>query len=316
MPHGIILIACRSHLKKAHTQAGSLVYCRRCLCSFENTNKLEDHCQAPVACKPSRLTPNSNGIQENQWEEIDCVFSGHKGKKRVDDDSRWLELWRIILPGMIEPSSTREYNTGYLMCKNLINLGMEKPGYIARTSYGMDELRFEFEHRIEEGLQNGSLHRDAQIQRLSHIFEQTLEACSATLGSMQLASPGDGGEYQRSISSPVQSKHKDIEDICLTRKNDAGQSSSTSRRTSRLQGSQEGMKESSLEDYTQLKSAPSSSKASLAQKKYHSLGIDDVLPESTLSPFCEDDIESDAAYYLAQSALSQATPRPEDDSYC
>jgi hypothetical protein len=84
---------------------------------------------------------------------------------------------------------------------------------------------------------------------------------------------------------------------------------------SRQQGYQERTKESSSVGYTQLISAPASSETSLAQKKDQSLGIDDALTESALSPFCGNEFESEAAYYLAQSALSQATTHPEDDSY-
>jgi hypothetical protein len=109
--HVTMLIHYRRHLKDAHTQAGSLVSCRRCLRSFEDINKLNDHSQAPVACEPSRISPHANeGIQEDQWDEINRVFRSHKGKKDVDDESRWCELWRIIFPGMDEPFSTREYH--------------------------------------------------------------------------------------------------------------------------------------------------------------------------------------------------------------
>jgi hypothetical protein len=104
---------------------------------------------------------------------------------------------------------------------------MERPGYIARTIYGIDELRFEFEHQIEEDLLSGNLQLDGQLQRLLHLFEQTLEVCSASLGSMQLASPGD---VQGSISDAVHSGPEEIGDILLIKENDAGHSSSTSRR--------------------------------------------------------------------------------------
>jgi len=192
---------------------------------------------------------------------------------------------------------------------------MERPGYIARTSCGIDELRLEFEHRIKEDLQSGNLQRDGQLQLLLHHFEQTLEACSATLGSMQLASLGDGREGQRSISDPVQFKHKDIEDILLAHENDAGHLSATSTRTSRPQRVQDGMKESILEDYAQLKCVPWSSETPLAEKKNQSLGIDDFLPESALSPFYGVNFDSDAAYHRAQPAWSQTTPHPQDNSY-
>jgi hypothetical protein len=76
---------------------------------------------------------------------------------------------------------------------------------------------------------------------------------------------------ERSISDPVQSKHKDIGDILLIKENDAGHLSSTSRRTSRPQGSQERMKESSLEDYTQLTSAPLSSETPWLKRKTNHL---------------------------------------------
>jgi hypothetical protein len=189
---------------------------------------------------------------------------------------------------------------------------MERPGYIARTIYGIDELRFEFEHQIEEDLLSGNLQLDGQLQRLLHLFEQTLEVCSASLGSMQLASPGD---VQGSISDAVHSGPEEIGDILLIKENDAGHSSSTSRRKRRPQGSQEKMKESNLEDCTPLPSAPLSSETPLGQKKDQSVGIDDTLTESAPSPFCGDDFDSEAAYYLAQSALSQATPHLDDYSY-
>jgi hypothetical protein len=80
-----MLIAYRYHLKEAHTQE-------------------------TVSSDLSRIVSHANeGIQEDQWEQINRVFS-QKGKKRVDDDARWYEIWHIIFPGVDVPTSTREYN--------------------------------------------------------------------------------------------------------------------------------------------------------------------------------------------------------------
>jgi hypothetical protein len=80
-----MLIAYRQHLKEAHTQT-------------------------PVSSDLSRIVSHANeGIQEDQWEQINRVFSYNR-KKRIDDDARWYEMWRIIFPDVAIPTSTREYD--------------------------------------------------------------------------------------------------------------------------------------------------------------------------------------------------------------
>jgi hypothetical protein len=63
-----------------------------------------------VACNPTKGPPSlKDGIDEGQWARIELLF--HKnGRKNVDDIARWYEIWRILFPGVQEPSTARGYN--------------------------------------------------------------------------------------------------------------------------------------------------------------------------------------------------------------
>ena len=110
--YDILLIAYRYHLKTAHTQEPSLLYCKRCLRSFENTSKLDDHYRALVACDLSNGSfYATENIEAGQWEQIDCILA-QRGRKSVDDDARWYDIWHTLFPDLDQrdqPSSTREY---------------------------------------------------------------------------------------------------------------------------------------------------------------------------------------------------------------
>ncbi|KAE9366629.1 hypothetical protein N431DRAFT_562011 [Stipitochalara longipes BDJ] len=282
----------KRHFKKAHTP---LPYCKHCFRSFENTNQLKDHSQAPVTCKPSREFSHAvEGIEGDQWQEINRVL-GQKGK-HVDDDFRWYEIWRILFPGLAKPSSTR----------------IERPGYIAHNIYGIDELRSEFAHRIEGDVQDGTIQRDG-LQRILYQFEQTLEACSAALGLLRLDKPMEDRKGQEILSAATQANPSGLGNILFNYGDYAGYPSRIAQLTSVQRGFQNRTVEGSGVDHTQLISELPLSATSLVQGRGHSAGIDTALPGSALSQFCGYDFDSEAANFLRQSALPDVTPHVEED---
>ncbi|PMD31495.1 hypothetical protein L207DRAFT_189298 [Hyaloscypha variabilis F] len=96
----------KHHLERAHKLPLAPPHCPRCLCSFQDDVDLKEHCLAPEGCKPAKGSPGlKDGIDDRQWARIELLFRV-SGKKDVDDIARWYEIWRILFPGVQEPSTT------------------------------------------------------------------------------------------------------------------------------------------------------------------------------------------------------------------
>jgi hypothetical protein len=71
---------------------------------------LDEHYRARLACSPSKGAAHlKDEIDDEKWKEIENVLS-RKGKKNINDISRWYEIWRILFPGLKEPSNPCRYN--------------------------------------------------------------------------------------------------------------------------------------------------------------------------------------------------------------
>jgi hypothetical protein len=104
----ISLTSNRYHLQAAHRM--SPLCCRRCFRLFSDDAKLAKHYSARPGCEPADRPPSMNdAIDDCQWARIEALFR-RRGQKGVDDISRWYEVWRILFPGVKEPSTTRGYS--------------------------------------------------------------------------------------------------------------------------------------------------------------------------------------------------------------
>jgi hypothetical protein len=104
----ISLTSNRYHLQAAHRM--SPLCCRRCFRLFSDDAKLAKHYSARPGCEPADRPPSMNdAIDDCQWARIEALFR-RRGQKGVDDISRWYEIWRILFPGVKEPSTTRGYS--------------------------------------------------------------------------------------------------------------------------------------------------------------------------------------------------------------
>ncbi|PMD31496.1 hypothetical protein L207DRAFT_189309 [Hyaloscypha variabilis F] len=79
------------------------IQCNCCSHIFQSHAELTDHCQETFACLKGSLDLKE-GINGGQWDAIEDVLS-RQGHKKVDDFSRWYAIWRILFPGLKQPSN-------------------------------------------------------------------------------------------------------------------------------------------------------------------------------------------------------------------
>jgi hypothetical protein len=83
---------------------------------------LDKHYQARLAGSPSNGAAYlKEEIDDEKWEEIENVLS-MKGKKNINDRSRWYEIWRILFPGLREPSNPCRYNGPVFILISLMHI--------------------------------------------------------------------------------------------------------------------------------------------------------------------------------------------------
>jgi hypothetical protein len=97
-----ILTYYRRHFNEAHRAPR---HCKQCVLTFKNSKMLDEHYRAQLGCSPSKRAADlKDEIGDEKWNQIENVLS-MKGKKNISDKSRWYEIWRILFPGLREPSN-------------------------------------------------------------------------------------------------------------------------------------------------------------------------------------------------------------------
>jgi hypothetical protein len=94
-----MLMYFRHHFETVHRPP----QCERCYCLFPDRNKLHDHRREREGC-PIGEVDLKEGIDDPQWDGIKVVLSA-QGQRRVNDISRWYAIWKILFPGVEEPSN-------------------------------------------------------------------------------------------------------------------------------------------------------------------------------------------------------------------
>ncbi len=89
----------RRHFETVHRPP----QCERCYRLFSDRNKLHDHRRELDGCIIGE-DDLKEGIGDPQWDEIKVVLSA-QGRRRINDVSRWYAIWKILFPGVEEPSN-------------------------------------------------------------------------------------------------------------------------------------------------------------------------------------------------------------------
>ena len=94
-----MLTSFRRHFETVHRPP----QCERCYRLFPDRNKLHDHRREPEGCLIGEVNLKE-GIDDPQWDKIKVVLSA-QGRRRINDVSRWYAIWKILSPGVEEPSN-------------------------------------------------------------------------------------------------------------------------------------------------------------------------------------------------------------------
>jgi hypothetical protein len=192
-------------------------------------------------------------------------------------------------------------------------LGVECPGYIARSNCDIADLQSDFDRRIEKDVKNGVLQRDDQTQRYLHHFRQTLEHLSADLRLIQLDDSGTSREKQLGPPSRSQVNSSDSGGAFLKNGDDPERQSTTSLHTTARPSSEQCITANNTSDLTQQLSNPAALDSLFVQDNEQSLHTNTGLKEAPLSQFWGYDFDSEAADFLRLSALSEVTHQPEEE---